>query len=206
MIEAFAQGQDIHRSTASRVFGVPLEEVTREQRSHAKSVNFGIIYGVSPHGLSRQTSLSRAEAAAVIDSYYRTYPKLRDYIESVKEFARTHGYVETILGRRRYLPDILSRNANVRAAAERNAINAPIQGSAADIVKRAMIDVFAALNSGGYAAKMLLQVHDELVLDVPVAELEEVGALVKEKMEAAWQGRVPLVVEVGTGANWLEAH
>ena len=206
MIEAFAQGQDIHRSTASRVFGVPLEEVTREQRSHAKSVNFGIIYGVSPHGLSRQTTLSRAEAAAVIDSYYRTYPKLRDYIESVKEFARTHGYVETILGRRRYLPDILSRNANVRAAAERNAINAPIQGSAADIVKRAMIEVFAALNSGGYAAKMLLQVHDELVLDVPVAELEEVGALVKEKMEAAWQGRVPLVAEVGTGANWLDAH
>lgn len=206
MIEAFARGEDIHRSTAARVFGVPLEEVTREQRSHAKTVNFGIVYGVSAHGLSRQTALSRAESAAIIDSYYRTYPRLRDYIESLKDFARSHGYVETIMGRRRYLPDINSRNANVRAAAERNAVNAPIQGSAADIIKRAMIDVCAALDSAGYSARMLLQVHDELVLDVPKTEVQAVSALVKEKMEAAWKHRVPLVVEVGTGENWLDAH
>ena len=206
MIEAFAHGQDIHRSTAARVFGVPLEEVTKEQRSHAKSVNFGIIYGVSAHGLSRQTGLPRSESAAIIDSYYKTYPKLRDYIESLKEFAREHGYVETIMGRRRYLPDINSRNANVRGAAERNAVNAPIQGSAADIIKRAMIDVFAELSSGKYAAKLLLQVHDELVLDVPKAEIEAVGAMVRQKMEGAWIDRVPLVVEVGTGDNWLDAH
>lgn len=206
MIDAFAHGQDIHRSTAARVFGVPLEEVTKEQRSHAKSVNFGIIYGVSAHGLSRQTGLPRSESATIIDSYYKTYPKLRDYIESLKEFAREHGYVETIMGRRRYLPDINSRNANVRGAAERNAVNAPIQGSAADIIKRAMIDVFAELSSGKYATKLLLQVHDELVLDVPKAETEAVGAMVRQKMESAWVDRVPLVVEVGMGDNWLDAH
>ena len=206
MIDAFAHGQDIHRSTAARVFGVPLDEVTKEQRSHAKTVNFGIIYGVSAHGLSRQTSLSRGESAAIIESYYKSYPRLRDYIEAQKEFARTHGYVETITGRRRYLPDINSRNANVRAGAERNAVNAPVQGSAADIIKRAMIDVFAELSSGKYAAKMLLQVHDELVLDVPVEETEAVRAMVKQKMEAAWVHRVPLLVEVGTGNNWLDAH
>ena len=206
MIEAFARGEDIHRSTAARVFGVPIEEVTREQRSHAKTVNFGIVYGVSAHGLSRQTSLSRAESAAIIDSYYRTYPRLRDYIESLKDFARSHGYVETITGRRRYLPDINSRNANVRAAAERNAVNAPIQGSAADIIKRAMIDLHRALLQGGYDAQMLLQVHDELVLDVAKSQIREVGDLVREKMEGAWRHRVPLAVEVGTGENWLDAH
>lgn len=206
MIDAFAHGQDIHRSTAARVFGVPLEEVTKEQRSHAKSVNFGIIYGVSAHGLSRQTGLPRSESAAIIDSYYKTYPKLRDYIESLKEFAREHGYVETIMGRRRYLPDINSRNANVRGAAERNAVNAPIQGSAADIIKKAMIDVFAELSSGEYTSKLLLQVHDELVLDVLKVETEAVGAMVRQKMESAWVDRVPLVVEVGTGDNWLDAH
>lgn len=206
MIDAFAHGQDIHRSTAARVFGVPLEEVTKEQRSHAKTVNFGIIYGVSAHGLSRQTTLSRAESAAIIDSYYKTYPKLTDYIEAQKQFARDHGYVETIMGRRRYLPDINSRNGTVRGAAERNAVNAPVQGSAADIIKKAMIDIHAAVETMGLKSKMLIQVHDELVFDVPRDEVERMGSMVKEKMEGAWIHRVPLLVEIGTGDNWLDAH
>ena len=206
MIEAFAAGEDIHRSTAARVFGVGIDEVTKEQRSHAKSVNFGIIYGISAHGLTRQTSLTHREASEVIKSYYEAYPRLTDYIESQKEFARTHGYVETIMGRRRYLPDINSRNATVRSMAERNAVNAPIQGSAADIIKRAMIDINDVINLEKLSSRMIMQVHDELVFDVSRDELEYMKEMVREKMQKAWVHRVPLLVEIGVGDNWLEAH
>ena len=206
MIEAFRNGEDIHASTAAKVFNVPLEEVTREQRSNAKTVNFGIVYGVSAFGLSNQTDLSRAESKELIDTYYATYPKLRDYIQSQVEFAREHGYVQTVLGRRRYLKDINSQNAVVRGAAERNAVNAPIQGSAADIIKIAMINIHKKLKAGKYKTKMLLQVHDELVFDVFNEELEEMKILIKDEMEQAFKLSVPLDVEIGVGENWLQAH
>ncbi|WP_179351239.1 DNA polymerase I [Winogradskyella vidalii] len=206
MIEAFKNGEDIHASTASKVFGVPLEEVTRAQRSNAKTVNFGIIYGVSAFGLSNQTDLSRGEAKELIDTYYETYPKLKAYMSKQVDFARDHGYVSTVLGRRRYLKDINSRNAVVRGAAERNAVNAPIQGSAADIIKIAMINIYNKLEAGNYKSKMLLQVHDELVFDIYKPELEELTTLIKTEMEGAFKLDVPLDVEVDTGLNWLEAH
>ncbi|WP_158847121.1 DNA polymerase I [Algibacter sp. L1A34] len=206
MIEAFKNGEDIHASTASKVFNVPLDEVTREQRSNAKTVNFGIIYGVSAFGLSNQTDLSRGEAKELIDTYYETYPKLRKYISEQVDFARDHGYVQTVLGRRRYLKDINSRNAVVRGAAERNAVNAPIQGSAADIIKIAMINIYNKLETGDFKTKMLLQVHDELVFDVFKPELESIKTLVKTEMENAYKLEVPLDVEIDTGLNWLEAH
>jgi DNA polymerase-1 len=188
------------------VFKVPLEEVTREQRSNAKTVNFGIIYGVSAFGLSNQTNLSRTEAKELIDTYYQTYPKLRTYISDQIDFAREHGYVQTVLGRRRYLKDINGSNAVVRGAAERNAINAPIQGSAADIIKIAMIRIHRRLKEEGYKTKMLLQVHDELVFDVYREELDTVSDLIRSEMENAYQLQVPLVVDIGLGNNWLEAH
>ncbi|MGB5434678.1 MAG: DNA polymerase I, partial [Maribacter sp.] len=178
MIEAFKNGEDIHASTASKVFNIPLKEVTREQRSNAKTVNFGIIYGVSAFGLSNQTDLSRTEAKELIETYYKTYPKLRNYISEQIDFARDHGYVQTVLGRRRYLKDINGSNAIVRGAAERNAVNAPIQGSAADIIKIAMINIHKKLSEGKYKTKMLLQVHDELVFDVYKPELEELKTLI----------------------------
>ncbi|GGG34251.1 DNA polymerase I [Bizionia arctica] len=206
MIEAFKNGEDIHASTASKVFNVPLEEVTREQRGNAKTVNFGIIYGVSAFGLSNQTDLSRGEAKELIDTYYETYPKLKAYMSKQVDFARDHGYVQTVLGRRRYLKDINSRNAVVRGAAERNAVNAPIQGSAADIIKIAMINIYNKLEAGNYKSKMLLQVHDELVFDIYKPELEELTTLIKTEMEGAFIMDVPLDVEVDTGVNWLEAH
>ncbi|WP_242156951.1 DNA polymerase I [Aestuariivivens sediminis] len=206
MIEAFKQGQDIHASTASKVFNVPLNEVTREQRSNAKTVNFGIIYGVSAFGLSNQTDLSRSESKDLIDTYYATYPKLKRFIAAQINFARDHGYVQTVLGRRRYLKDINSRNAIVRGAAERNAVNAPIQGSAADIIKIAMINIYKKLQDGQYKTKMLLQVHDELVFDVFKPELESIETLVRTEMENAYKLEVPLDVELGIGDNWLEAH
>ena len=206
MIEAFKNGEDIHASTASKVFGVGLEEVTREQRSNAKTVNFGIIYGVSAFGLSNQTDLSRGEAKELIDTYYETYPKLKAYMSEQVHFAQDNGYVQTVLGRRRYLKDINSRNAVVRGAAERNAVNAPIQGSAADIIKIAMINIYNKLEAGNYKTKMLLQVHDELVFDVYKPELEEMKALIKTEMENAYIMDVPLDVEMDIGVNWLEAH
>ena len=206
MIESFLRNEDIHRSTAAKVFNVPLEEVTREQRSHAKTVNFGIIYGVSAFGLSAQTDLSRSESKELIDTYYATYPNLRNYINRQIEFAREHGYVETILGRRRYLPDIHSHNQVVRGGAERNAVNAPIQGSAADIIKIAMIRIHNQLQAQKLQTRMLLQVHDELVFDVPKTELEIVKPLVKEAMENAFTLAVPLVADLGVGNNWLDAH
>jgi len=206
MIEAFKNGEDIHASTASKVFNVPITEVTREQRSNAKTVNFGIIYGVSAFGLSNQTDLSRGEAKELIDTYYETYPKLKKYMSEQVDFARDNGYVKTILDRRRYLKDINSRNAMVRSGAERNAVNAPIQGSAADIIKIAMINIYNKLETGHYKTKMLLQVHDELVFDVYKPELEDMKTLIKTEMESAFKMDVPLDVEVGIGVDWLEAH
>ena len=206
MIEAFNKGEDIHASTASRVFNVPLVDVTREQRSNAKTVNFGIIYGVSAFGLSNQTNLNRTESKTLIDTYYSTYPKLRDYINNQVNFARDNGYVKTISDRRRYLKDINSRNAIVRGAAERNAVNAPIQGSAADIIKIAMIGIHNKLDKEGYKTKMLLQVHDELVFDVFKPELETIKKLIKLEMENAYKLIVPLKVGIDIGDNWLEAH
>ena len=206
MIKAFQQGEDIHRSTAAKVFNVPLEEVTKEQRSHAKTVNFGIIYGVSAFGLSNQSNLSRSESAALIDAYYKTYPRLREFIHEQVEFAREHGYVQTVSGRRRYLKDINSANAVVRGGAERNAVNAPIQGSAADIIKIAMINIHKKLVSENWKSKMLLQVHDELVFDVHNSELDKIKPMIKHEMENAFKLEVPLDVDMGEGRNWLEAH
>lgn len=206
MIEAFKKGEDIHASTASKVFNVPIEEVTREQRNNAKTVNFGIIYGVSAFGLSNQTDLSRGEAKDLIDTYYKTYPQLRNYISEQIQFAREHGYVQTVLGRRRYLKDINAGNQVVRGAAERNAVNAPIQGSAADIIKIAMINIHKRLTDENLKSKMLLQVHDELVFDVYKPELETLKTLVKHEMENAHKLTVPLDVDLGVGENWLEAH
>ena len=206
MIEAFKNGEDIHASTAAKVFNVPLDEVTREQRGNAKTVNFGIIYGVSAFGLSNQTDLSRTEAKELIETYYETYPKLRKYMSSQVDFARDHGYVTTLSNRRRYLKDINSQNAIVRGAAERNAVNAPIQGSAADVIKIAMINIYNKLEEGGFKTKMLLQVHDELVFDVYKPELQTMKVLIKEQMENAYTLSVPLDVEMDMGMNWLEAH
>lgn len=206
MIKAFKEGKDIHASTAAQVFNVNIDEVTREQRSNAKTVNFGIIYGVSAFGLSNQTNLSRAEAKELIDTYYKTYPKLTGYIADQVAFARENGYVQTILGRRRYLKDINSQNAVVRGAAERNAVNAPIQGSAADIIKLAMINIYRKLTEGKFKTKMLLQVHDELVFDAHKDEVEEVKKMIQFEMENAYKLEVPLDVELGEGNNWLEAH
>jgi len=206
MIKAFQNNEDIHRSTAAKVFNVPLEEVTKEQRSNAKTVNFGIIYGVSAFGLSNQTSLSRKESAELIEAYYATYPKLKSYMSNQVDFARENGYVQTVLGRRRYLKDINSANMMVKSGAERNAVNAPIQGSAADIIKIAMINIYKKLTSENWKSKMLLQVHDELVFDVHNSELEKIQPMIKFEMENAFQLEVPLEVEMGMGRNWLEAH
>ena len=206
MISAFTKGEDIHRSTASKVFNVPLSEVTREQRNNAKTVNFGIIYGVSAFGLSQQTNLNRSESKELIEAYYLTYPKLKSYMQSQIDFARDNGYVSTVLGRRRYLKDINSANALIRGAAERNAVNAPIQGSAADIIKIAMINIHKILDKEKWKSKLLLQVHDELVFDVPKLELKELKIMVKKEMESAFKLKIPLTVELGHGKHWLEAH
>lgn len=205
MLESFKKGEDIHRATAARVFNVSQDEVTREQRDQAKTVNFGIIYGVSAFGLAEQTGLSRSEAKQLIDTYYETYPVLKKYIENQINMAREQGFVETILGRRRYLKDINSRNAIVKGHAERNAINAPIQGSAADIIKIAMINLHEKIKNE-FEAKMLLQVHDELIFDVPKSELNTIKPIIKEIMESAIKLSIPLVVDIGVGENWLEAH
>jgi len=206
MVNAFKNNEDIHAATASRVFNVPLEEVTRQQRSNAKTVNFGIVYGVSAFGLSQQTNLSRGESKELIETYYESYPKLKEYIASQINFARDNGYVETVLGRRRYLRDINSQNAVVRGAAERNAVNAPIQGSAADIIKIAMISIQKKIKAENWKSRMLLQVHDELVFDVLKTEKEGFKKMIKSEMENAFKLSVPLVVDIGFGNDWLEAH
>ena len=206
MISAFNKNLDIHSSTAAKVFNVKLEDVTKEQRSNAKTVNFGIIYGVSAFGLSNQTSLTRSESKLLIESYYDAYPKLKNYISNQINFARENGYVETILGRKRYLRDINSRNAIVRGAAERNAVNAPVQGSAADIIKIAMIKIHEKFQESNFKSKMLVQVHDELVFEVHKKELEQVKKIIKIEMEQAYSFCVPLKVDMDQGLNWFEAH
>ncbi len=206
MIEAFQQGHDIHAATAAKVFHTPLEEVTRDQRSAAKAVNFGIIYGQSAFGLAQNLSISRTEAKGIIDAYFEQYSTIKKYMENVISQARESGYVETIMKRRRYLPDINSGNAVVRGYAERNAVNAPIQGSAADIIKMAMIAVHKAMHKEKVQSKMILQVHDELVFDVHVSEEVRMQNLVKKAMEEAIQLAVPMEVELKLAPNWLEAH
>ncbi|MFN0067022.1 MAG: DNA polymerase I, partial [Limisphaerales bacterium] len=206
MLEAFRGGEDIHRSTAARVFGVPPAVVTPEQRRRAKMVNFGIAYGMSAHGLAQRLGIPRGEAAAIIEQYFASFPGIRGYMDETIAFAKQHGYAETLTGRRRWLRDITSANATVRAAAERNAINAPIQGTAADMIKLAMGAIHAELLSRGLRTRMLLQVHDELIFDVPRAEEAEVRALVAEKMRDALPLAAPIEVGLGTGANWLAAH
>ncbi len=206
MIEAFRSGQDIHAATASKVFNVPLEEVTRDQRSSAKAVNFGIIYGQSAFGLAQNLNISRTEAKQIIDSYFEQYPTIKGYMDGAIASAREKGYVETIMQRRRYLADINSANAVVRGFAERNAVNAPIQGSAADVIKLAMIRVHNAMVKANVKSKLLLQVHDELVFDVHESELDQMKALVQQEMEAAVQLAVPMEVEIEVADNWLDAH
>lgn len=206
MIEAFKQGLDIHAATAAKVFGVKLEAVDREMRSKAKAVNFGLMYGQSAFGLADNLGISRTEARDIIDEYFKQFPTIRAYMDSNIQFAKEHGYVETIMGRRRYLRDINSNNQTVRGFAERNAINAPIQGSAADIIKVAMINVHEEMNKRKMKSKLLLQVHDELVFDAHKDELDELKLLVSNKMIGAVNLEVPMVVDIGIGENWLQAH
>ena len=206
MISAFNDNLDIHSSTASKVFNVEIKNVSKEQRSNAKTVNFGIIYGVSAFGLSNQTDLSRSESKDLIESYFKAYPELKNYISNQINFARENGYVETILGRRRYLKDINSRNPIVRGGAERNAVNAPVQGSAADIIKIAMVKISDKIKLNNFKSKMLVQVHDELIFEIYKPELQKMKELIKKEMESVFTLNVPLIVDVGMGENWHEAH
>ena len=206
MIEAFREGDDIHAATAAKVYKIAIEDVTREQRSKAKTANFGIIYGISVFGLAERMNVPRQEAKELIDGYFETYPQIKEYMEKSIERARANGYIETIFGRKRFLPDINSRNAVVRGYAERNAINAPIQGSAADIIKVAMIKIFQRFQSESIRSKMILQVHDELNFSVVPEEKEKVQQIVMEEMEKAYLMQVPLKADCGWGNNWLEAH
>jgi DNA polymerase I len=206
MMEAFGKGEDIHAITASKIYKVPVEEVTSEMRRKAKTANFGIIYGISSFGLSQRLNISRSEAKELIDGYFENFPKVKEYMDKSIEMARKDGYVQTIMGRRRYLSDINSNNAVVRGMAERNAINAPIQGSAADIIKLAMIKIQDEFANQRLKSKMVLQVHDELNFDVLITELDQVEKIVKEKMERAFQMDVPLTIEMKSAENWLDAH
>ncbi|CDS95150.1 DNA polymerase I [Sphingobacterium sp. PM2-P1-29] len=206
MMEAFTSGHDIHRATAARVYGLELEEVTSDQRRNAKAVNFGIIYGQSAFGLSQSLAIPRKEAAEIIDQYFIQYAGIKKYMSEVLEFAKENGYVETILKRRRYLRDINSANMTVRGFAERNAINAPIQGSAADLIKIAMLGIQKEIEEQGLLGKMIMQVHDELVFDVPENEVSIFKEIIQTKMTGAIKTEIPLVVEIGRGKNWLEAH
>ena len=204
--QAFRDGVDIHTLTASQVFGIPLDQVTGEVRRQAKAVNFGIIYGISGWGLAAQLGISPAEASAFIKKYLTTFSEIQDYMERTKEEARKFGYVKTLLGRKCYIPNINASNAGWRAGAERQAINAPLQGTAADIMKKAMIKIPPALKAANLNARMLLQVHDELIFEVLESELEETTKLVKHIMENVVQLDVPLVAEAGSGKSWGAAH
>ena len=206
MQEAFRNGLDIHAATAAKVFGVELQDVSREQRGRAKAVNFGIAYGQGAFGLSQNLGIPRAEAKQIIDDYFAQFPGVRAYMDEQIGFAREHGFVKTMMGRRRYLPDITSGNNTVRAAAERVAINAPMQGTAADIIKLAMVRIHDRLRNEKLRTKLLLQVHDELVFDVFLEEEDHVKELVRDLMEGALKLDVPLVVDMNVGKNWLEAH
>jgi DNA polymerase-1 len=206
MTDDFLSGNDIHAATASKIFGVPISEVTREMRSRAKTANFGIIYGISSFGLSERLTIGRKEAKELIDGYFATYPGVKLYMDESIRKARERGFVTTMFGRKRYLPDILSNNQVVRGNAERNAINAPIQGSAADIIKLAMIRIHKRLGTEKYRSKMILQVHDELIFEAEISELERLTEMVVFEMSNAALLNVPLKVDWGTGKNWFEAH
>jgi len=206
MLEAFDNGMDIHTATAAKVYGLPTTEVSKAQRSNAKMVNFGIIYAISAYGLSQRLGIARKEAAELIDNYFKQFPGIKNYMEDTLRFAREHGYVQTIKGRKRFLKDINSRNFTVRGFAEREAINAPVQGSAADMIKIAMINIQREFKQRKLQSKMTLQVHDELVFDALRSEVEIIKPIIQEQMTYAIKTRVPIVVEMGTGENWLEAH
>jgi DNA polymerase-1 len=206
MLAAFRSGQDIHAATAARIYGLPIEQITKDQRRKAKTANFGIIYGISAFGLAQQLDCSRTEAKQLIDDYFAAFPRVISYIENQKELARQRGYAETLFGRKRYLPDIHSQNATVRSFAERNAVNAPIQGTAADIIKMAMVSIHRRLKEENLSAQMIMQVHDELNFNVPQAEIERVREIVVTEMQNAVHLSIPLIAECGVGKNWLEAH
>ena len=206
MLAAFRSGQDIHAATAAKIFGLPIDQVTKDQRRKAKTANFGIIYGISAFGLAQQLDCSRSEAKQLIDDYFAAFPRVIGYIESQKELARQKGYAETLFGRKRYLPDIHSHNATVRSFAERNAVNAPIQGTAADIIKMAMVSIHRRLKEENLRAQMIMQVHDELNFNVPAAEVERVREIVVSEMQNAVHLSIPLIAECGVGKNWLVAH
>ena len=206
LVEAFRSGQDIHAATAAKIFNVPIEQVTKDQRRQAKTANFGIIYGISAFGLAQQLDCSRSEAKSLIDGYFAAFPGVIDYIERQKELARQQGYAITLFGRKRYLPDILSHNATVRSFAERNAVNSPIQGTAADIIKMAMVTIHRRLKAEGLKAKMIMQVHDELNFNVPLEEVDKVRSIVVSEMQNVVHLTVPLIADCGVGKNWLEAH
>lgn len=206
LIESFLHGNDIHTATAAAIFHVSSEEVTKEHRRQAKVANFGIIYGISSFGLSQRLGIPRNEAKNFIAKYFKTYPGVRIYMDKCIADAREKGYVSTIFGRRRYLPGITSKNHVVRGLAERNAINTPVQGSAADIIKLSMINVFRKMKAEGLKSKMVLQVHDELVFDVITSELNRLCDIVKQEMESVVQLSIPLTTECSYGKNWLEAH
>ena len=206
MIEAFREGYDIHAATAAKIYKENIDEVSRDQRTKAKRANFGIIYGITVFGLAERLDISREEAKQLIDGYFETFPKVKEYMEKAKETARQKGYVETLFNRRRYLADINSGNATVRGFAERNAINAPIQGTAADIIKVAMIKIYNRFKKENIRSKMILQVHDELNFSVYPEEKEKVEKIVLEEMQGAFSMKVPLVADCGWGQNWLEAH
>ena len=206
LVEAFRSGKDVHAATAAKIFNVPLEQVTKEQRRQAKTANFGIIYGISAFGLAQQLDCSRSEAKALIDGYFAAFPGVIDYIERQKQLAREQGYAVTLFGRKRYLPDILSHNATVRSFAERNAVNSPIQGTAADIIKMAMVTIHRRLKEEGLRAQMIMQVHDELNFNVPQCEVERVRNIVVSEMQNVVHLTVPLIADCGIGTNWLQAH
>jgi DNA polymerase-1 len=206
LIEAFRKGQDVHAMTAAKIFGISPDEVTSDQRRIAKTANFGIMYGISSFGLAQRLKIGRAEAKKIIEDYFANFPAISSFIEDTLAVTRENGYVETIFGRRRYLPDINSKNGTVRSLAERNAVNAPIQGTAADIIKLAMINVDRRIAKEGLKSRMILQIHDELVFDAAADEVEKLEAIVKEEMENVTRLSIPLTVECNHGKNWLEAH
>lgn len=206
MIKAFRDGVDVHAATASKIFAVPLEEVTPDQRRIAKTANFGIMYGISAFGLAQRLRITRSEAKKIIDDYFLSFPSISSFIAQTLEKARQDGYVETLFGRRRYIPDINSRNATIRSLAERNAVNAPIQGTSADIIKIAMVAIDKRLSESNLRSRMVLQIHDELLFEVPASELDDLKSIVVEEMENVLKLSIPLTVECNYGKNWLEAH
>ena len=206
LVDAFRHGLDVHAATASKIFGIPLDEVTADQRRIAKTANFGIMYGISSFGLSQRLRCSRAEAKKIIDDYFTSFPSIRSFIDDTVAMARESGYVETLFGRRRYIADINSKNATVRALAERNAVNAPIQGTSADIIKLAMVAIDRRMQAEGFRSAMVLQIHDELLFEVVPEELESLTALVVSEMENVIKLSIPLTVECNHGTNWLESH